>query len=387
MHVLMISMDTSILTQQIGNSRVRHEAYAAQVGRVSVVICNRRSSDIVDLASNELYAYPTQSRSYLHYLLDGYRIGLRIAAEQPIDLIATQDPFLTALIGLTLRRRLHVPLIMQDHSSLVENRYFARERPRHRALQLLARQTLPRADAVRVVNHCEQAACIHLGIDADRVCVIPVAPDIGRFLEAMPEAQLAVWRTRLNLSTDSPVVLWVGRVVPVKNIRLLLEAFAQLHAELPEVHLVLAGAVSETHILTQVESLGLTEVVRLPGAVAHADLPVLYQIATVYAHSSNYEGFGLVLTEAAASGLPVISTATDGAREIVHDGETGLLTPIGDSVALAQALAKMLRDPQRGAMSEKARQHVQREFDEARLMAQWVAMWRAVATGESPCVS
>ena len=74
----------------------------------------------------------------------------------------------------------------------------------------------------------------------------------------------------------------------------------------------------------------------LPGQVGHADLPALYQIATVYAHSSNYEGFGVVLAEAAAAGLPVVSTDTDGAREIVEDGvDFGVVRPAEGGVGPA----------------------------------------------------
>src|SRR5712691_6876432 len=135
MHILMIGSDTTLLTRQIGNSRARHEGFAEQVGRISTVVCNRRMANLEPYQSERLHVRPTQSRSYAHYLLDGYRLALDFYHEQPIDLITAQDPFLTALIGLMLRRRLKVPLIVQDHSSFVENRYFAEEHPRNRILQ------------------------------------------------------------------------------------------------------------------------------------------------------------------------------------------------------------------------------------------------------------
>src|SRR5579871_5468932 len=159
MHILMISMDTSLLTDAIGNSRARHEAYAQQAGRLSMVICAKAGSPrLAEYKAAQFTAYPTNSPNMPYSLIDGYRAGLRIASQQRIDVIAVQDPFLTGLIGLALRQRLNVPLIIQDHSSLIDNRYFAAESRQHELLQRLARWTLPRADAVRVVNHAEAAA-------------------------------------------------------------------------------------------------------------------------------------------------------------------------------------------------------------------------------------
>ncbi len=78
MHVLMISLDTAFLTQAITDSRSRHEMYAEQVGRISMVICNRRSGRALEpYRSARVTATPTESRGYLQYLLDGYRLGLR----------------------------------------------------------------------------------------------------------------------------------------------------------------------------------------------------------------------------------------------------------------------------------------------------------------------
>ncbi len=387
----MIGMDTALLTEEIGNARARHEAYAADVGRISLVICNHWNERVRPYQSAYVAACPTQSRSYLHYLIDGYRLGLRFHAEQPVDLITTQDPFLTALIGLALRRRLHVPLIIQDHSSVIENHYWAAESRRNWALQRLARLTLPRADAVRVVNHAEEMACIRLGIAGSRVCTIPVAPNVERFLTPASASELGHWYDELGIhgvDPDAPLILWVGRPVAVKNLPMLLRAFARVHTELPEVRLVIAGDITGTSLPEQIASMGLSSAVCLLGAVAHRHLPALYQMATVYAHASNYEGFGLVLAEAAAAGLPIVSTDTDGARDIVVDGATGTLVPIGDDEAMATALIDLLRDPEHAAqIGDRARQQIQQHYDERRLIAAWTGMLRAVANREQPCVS
>ena len=387
MHVLMISLDTAFLTQAITDSRSRHEAYAEQVGRISMVICNRRSIRALDAyRSPRLTATPTESRGYLQYLSDGYRLGLRAHEESPVDVITTQDPFLTALVGLRLRRRLGVPLIIQVHTSAIDNPYYAREHWTHPLLQRLARWTLRRADAVRVVNEGERQACIRHGVRAERICVAPAPVDVGRFHTRVARQQLDALRAKLDIGAGVPVVIWVGRPERFKDFPTLLEAFARVRARLPAAHLMLVGNLDTTAIRDQITALHLAPAVRLTGPVAHADLPFLYQAADVYMHSSYYEGLGLVMIEAAASGLPVVSTASDGARDIVIDGETGTLVPVGNADALAGAVVDLLTQPDRARqMGERGRLHVANRFDQQAAVAAWVGMWRSVAAGREPC--
>jgi glycosyltransferase involved in cell wall biosynthesis len=393
MHVLMLSLDTSILTQHIGNSRPRHEFYAEQAGRVSLVVCNRRSKGRLEAyRSTRLTAHPTNSLTHAHYLWDGYRQALHIAAQHaeadaPIDLITAQEPFLTALIGLLLRPRLNAPLIIQDHSSFLESEHFAAEQWRNRALRWLAMQTLPRADAVRVVNWQERAGVVRLGLPANRVCTIPLVPALKPFMEDHREAALR-WRASVGLSAEAPLVLWVGRPVAFKNLPMLVRAFARVLAHIPDARLVLVGAMHGTEVAAHLHAAQINQAVVLTGAVPHHDLPAIYQAATIYALASNYEGLPGVLLEASAAALPIVSTANNGAKDLLVHGQTGLLTPVGDEAALADAILDLLRDPaRRAAIGAAARAYVLENFDEVRLMRQWVHMWEAVVAGRSACDS
>ncbi|MHB8628605.1 MAG: glycosyltransferase family 4 protein [Aggregatilineales bacterium] len=376
-HVLMISMDATLLTGAIGDSRVRHAGYARRAGRLDIVVCARGVFEPFE--AGELRIRSTESRSRLAYVIDGYRVGRKFAVDHPPDVITTQDPFLTGVIGLRLRRTLHVPLIVQDVTSVIDNRAFAQESVLGRVLQLLARQVVRRADAVRVLNNGERAACIRLGVRPDRVHVLPIPTDLARFVQ--PDTRID-WRARLGIAPANPVALWVGRPVPVKNLPLLLAAFAQVVERLPNAQLVLAGDTTGTLIPGLIGQLHLEKAVKLAGRVIHADLPSLYQAANVYVHSSSYEGFGVVMIEASAAGLPVISTTTDGARDIIREGETGLLVPLNDNSPelLANALRALLSDPARAkAMGERARADVLSRYDPARMMAEWVGLWHSVA--------
>lgn len=391
-HVLMISTDTTFLTQEIGDTRARHEKYATLAGaRLSVVICNRKRIDREPLPpydSGRLAARATESGGYLDYVRAGLRLGLQLAEREKVDVIAAQDPFLTALVGLSLRRALKAPLILQDHSSFIGSRHFVLERPRNRWLRLMALYTLPRADAVRVVNKRERLACLRLGIKAPKVCVAPVGTDLQPFVRPAPQHEIAAWRERLAITAGQPVALWVGRPVAFKNIPLLLRAFGQVRAQLPAAKLVLAGDFRDTNFVGMAAAMGLGESVAFPGPVKHADLPALYQTATLYALSSNYEGLPRVLLEAGAAGLPVVSTDNNGAADMIVEGVTGLIVPIQSEDGLARAMYSLFSEPARArAMSERARQHVLSNFDEQDLMRRWVGMWGRVAAGKPPCES
>ena len=379
-HVLMISMDATLLTGAIGDSRARHIEYAQRAGSLDIVVCNTgKRLDAVD--APPLRIVPTNSTRRLAYVLDGYRAGLRLASECRPDVITTQDPFITGIIGLRLRRVLGVPLIVQNASSILESAAFAHESRLNRVLQLIARQVVRRADVLRVLNTSERSAAIRLGLPADRVHVIPIPTDVARF--AQPDRRID-WRARLGLTAEDRVALWVGRAVPVKNIPLLMAAFERVAAQLPTARLVLAGDFDKTPYPAQIAQSGLQNVIKLAGRVVHADLPSLYQAANVYVHSSHYEGLGLVLIEAAAAGLPIVAVASDGPHDIVRHGESGLL--VADNAVnladdLAAALLELLRDPERAKqMGAHARADVMQRYDPARITGEWVGLWQSVAT-------
>jgi len=388
-HVLMIGLDTTILRPNIMDTRLRHETYARELdGHISMVVCSKDSTRYPDYETERVVARATHSSGYFAYLRDGFRAAMRFHAEHPVDVITAQDPFLTALIGLNVRRRLRVPLIMQDHSSFIGSPYFVRERARNRLMRLAAFLTLPRADAVRVMNRRERLAMIRIGVRPDRVCVVPTATDTSGFTKPIAPEIIADWRAQLEITPDTPTILWVGRPVAFKALSVLFSSFQRVLAQMPDARLIVVGDMTGTNYVGQAAARGISHAVKFVGSMPHADLPPFYQLATIYALSSTYEGLGRVLIEAAAAGLPIVSTDTQGPADMITDGLTGLIVPIGDDQALANGMLTLLRDPElRKKLAERARQYVQANYDEHKLMAQWAAMMRRVATRQKPCES
>jgi glycosyltransferase involved in cell wall biosynthesis len=159
-------------------------------------------------------------------------------------------------------------------------------------------------------------------------------------------------------------VLCVGRLSdPRKNVRLLLEAYARGSGgavALPDLHLV--GDLPEA-IREWVNSLGIAERVRLLGRRHGKELVDLYRNALFFVLSSDEEGLGIVILEAMASGLPVVSTDCGGPATAVIDGETGLLTPVGDADSLASAMRYLAENPDlRRQMGRIGRQMAEDRF-------------------------
>jgi glycosyltransferase involved in cell wall biosynthesis len=143
-------------------------------------------------------------------------------------------------------------------------------------------------------------------------------------------------------------LLSVGRFADArKNARLLFEAYARLRQRCPNApRLVLAGRSRPTPAAwARADALRIRPHVTFLEDVPAADLPRLYREAALYVVSSDEEGLGMTILEAMASGRPVVSTRCGGPETTVVEGMTGLLTPVGDADALADAMRRALDDP------------------------------------------
>lgn len=172
-------------------------------------------------------------------------------------------------------------------------------------------------------------------------------------------------------ATDERYILCVGRHTQKKGIDTLLRAFAQVAQKHPSVTLIQVGAgplTAELNTLAQV--LGIDGRVHFLGAQPHETVLHLMQGAEIFALPSQMakngdcEGLPMVINEASACGVPIVSTWHSGIPEAVLDGETGFLVPEREDVALAEKLDILLRDRDLGQkMGQRGREFVCEEFD------------------------
>ncbi|MGE3620426.1 MAG: glycosyltransferase family 4 protein [Acidimicrobiia bacterium] len=217
--------------------------------------------------------------------------------------------------------------------------------------------------------------------------VVPPGVDPTRFHPLDPAEREAA-RTRLDLPTDARLVTSVSRLVPRKGMDVLVDAAALLAPARPDLVVAIAGAGRDRARLER--RIGRTGApVRLLGRVAEDDLPDLYGCGDVFAMlcrnrwaGLEQEGFGIVFLEAAAAGVPQVAGRSGGSAEAVAHGTTGYVVDHpSDPTAVAEALARLLDDPERRArMGAAARRRAVEEFDYDRLGARLGQALAAVGT-------
>ncbi len=200
-----------------------------------------------------------------------------------------------------------------------------------RANALLADSESTRRDAMRVLN-----------IPPERIFTAPLGiSEKFRLIDDIPA--LEACRQRYKLPPG--FLLFVGLVEPRKNLPLLLQAYAALHRSGDYPPLVVVGRFGwdSDQVLRQVEDLGLKDQVLFTGYVPADDLPMVYNLSTLFVYPSIYEGFGFPPLEAMACGVPVVTTGVSSMLDNV--GDAGLLTPPNDLPALQAAMRRLLDDP------------------------------------------
>jgi glycosyltransferase involved in cell wall biosynthesis len=202
------------------------------------------------------------------------------------------------------------------------------------------------------------------GVPADKIHVIPPGVDVDRWAGVAPPPR--------SPDRSAVRILFVGADFDRKGGSTLLDAFRRIRA---------AGADAELDIVTR------AEVPAEPGVRVHrglqpnsSDLIALYHDADVFCLPTLGDCLPMVLCEAATMGLPLVSTDVGAISEVVQDGRTGRLVPVGDSDALAAALADLIRDDDtRRRLGETARHSVRSDFDAAKSAARLVDLLADVA--------
>jgi glycosyltransferase involved in cell wall biosynthesis len=185
-----------------------------------------------------------------------------------------------------------------------------------------------------------------------------------------PHRERAAIRRQLAIDDTTPVVLTVCRLFRAKGVGELIKALHDVSDEVPSAVLLVVGEQTEPDYLEElremVRAYDLDERVRFLGR--RDDVPVLMAAADVFAMPSHNEPFGLVYAEAMAMALPVVALANGGTVEVVEQGATGLLSPPGDSDALAANLRLLLLDADtRAAYGKRGRERVERQFTTKRM--------------------
>jgi glycosyltransferase involved in cell wall biosynthesis len=387
LRVLLIGKDATLGDAGAGvaaDTRERHLGYARALrarrpgSELRVVYYRPAARGGGDEAPVEgLRLYPTRSRHRAAFLADLARTLPRaLAGGWRPHLVSVQTPWEEGVAGWALARALGARFVPQLHFDLFAPT-FAGEHPLNRWRRRVAGRVLRAGDAVRVVSAgLREGVVRELGVAPARVCVVPVGV---RFEPAAGPA--AAHRAALFPGLGgAPLVLYVGKFHPRKNLPLWIEAARRIAARVPAARFALAGdGPDEAAVRGAAAAAGLADRTSFLGALPYERLPALFAAADLFMLSSDNEGFGRVVVEAGLAGLPVVATDCPGPRDLLAEGG-GVLVPRGDAGALAAAVAGLLEDPAaRRAMGEAGRARMHAAFGAAALVERLVDCWEAAA--------
>lgn len=197
--------------------------------------------------------------------------------------------------------------------------------------------------------------------------------DAARFAPTPARLAAAVQlRTDLGIPPDACVLGFAGRFTRDKGIVELLAIFAQLSARFPQLHLLLVGDYEPGDPVPAPTQVAIAQEPRIHTVGFVADPAPYYLLMDLLVFLSYREGLPNVPLEAAAAGVPTVGFRATGVVDAVVDGETGVLTPLGDTTALLDAVAALLQDDaRRRRLGDQARARVQRDFDQQQVWENW----------------
>ena len=372
MKILMFSTDRKLFEEDSAVlSRLKEQA--ALVSEIHVIVFTPKGAQFKKFSAGaQVSVHPTSSISVFTFLPDAYVLGKKIlhkAAKKEQWCISTQDPFETGVIGYLLSRKFHRPLHLQLHTDPFSKEW-RMEKFTNRLRYMMMLFLLRQAAGIRVVSDRVFRSVHALGISAERITKVPIFVDVEHFLVTKPAFEL-----HRSYPECTQIVLSMGRLQPEKNYRGLIRAFARVAKTHDEAMLLIVGSGPERdRLLMLARSLDIEKRVKiLPWA---RDVVSYYKTCDVYVQPSLYEGWGLSVVEAMASGAPIIMTDVGCAGELVRNNETGLVVPPRDESALIDALLRMLNDEGlRMTLAANAQAEVKKLATKAETLRLYKASW------------
>jgi len=278
------------------------------------------------------------------FFMSSFLKSVQACRRYDVDLIHAHWLFPSGLIGVLAKKILHRPLVLTGYG--VE--FFLVSR-KYRVLAPLLRWIAANADQCVFISSAVKKTAEDLGIHGDRI--IPYGVDTKKFEpKTMDGYGVSVLKSRYGIP-DGRIILTVGRLVERKGFDYLIRSMPSVLRSVGDAVLVIAGDGPEReHLNSLTRELGLEDAVKLVGTVSNPDLPLLYNICTLFVlpsivdSSGDQEGFGIVLCEAMACEKPVIGTKVGGILDIVTDGYDGVLVEQKSVDELSEAVLRVLSD-------------------------------------------
>ncbi|MCK5027250.1 MAG: glycosyltransferase family 4 protein [Candidatus Pacebacteria bacterium] len=350
MNILSIGLDRELFVEN-SDVQSRQKDQAALVGEMHIVVFAKRSLGLKKIQFGNLYIYPTNSKNKLMYFFDAIRIGLRVLSDiNKKFIITTQDPYETGIVAWCLSKKKKIPFQVQIHTDIFSS-VFVRKPFSNRIRVCIAKCIIPKASNVRVVSKKIKDSIVQtcgsqlLG----KIFVLPVFIRLEPFFLCGKEKEL---------SKDKLIILVVSRFEKEKNVTLSLRVMRKVLQKCSEAKMIVVGdgalrgqlenMVKEFKIDERMEFVGWQE-----------DLVPYYKRADVFLNTSNYEGYGRTLIEAAAASCAVVTTDVGIVGDVLTDGNGAYVCSPEDEKCLVQKLLMLcINREKRELCAQSARQEV-----------------------------
>lgn len=304
-------------------------------------------NDIIRVPSGRIMFDPEDRILKKKYLADISTILETILASRRYDLIHIQTPFIAHSMGMALAKKMSVPVIETYHTFFEEYFYhyipFLPKAWLRFAARWFSRTQCNRLDALVVPSTAMQDKLQEYGIST-RMSIIPT----GITMPDVPKKNRELFLQKQKIPVDRPVLLHIGRVAFEKNIGFLIDVLSEVKNILPEVILLIAGeGPAKTSLQKKVQQSELQDSVYFIGYLSReSELLECYQAGDIFVFSSKTEMQGLVLLEAMAMGLPVVSTAEMGTKDILFP-QKGAIIANEDTKDFSDKVVTVLQDKAR----------------------------------------
>lgn len=307
MKVVFIGTDKSIITQN-GDARRRQLGYAKYFEELIIIVFSLQSEKLEPFRIANLTVVPTNSPTRWTYFADSLGIISRLGK---IDIISAQSPFLEGLVAIVAKFFFRARVNIQLHIDMFDTSYFRTESLQNFSFYLLAHLTLFFTDSIRAgsrrLKRWPKAFLARVPIDINFFCHPPRTKTFGQIVS-------------------------VGRLVPQKNYQL----FLDISKKFPKLRFVVIGDGLQRKDLK-------ADNVFFIGHKSPAEYKKIFLQSDIFLSTSNYEGWGMAMTEALASGLPIVTTDTGCAGELIINCKIGgIVTKIGDAKEIIQAIEELM---------------------------------------------
>lgn len=387
MNVLMISLDSTLMMDKervIEDTQDRHILYGEYVSQLFIVVRSGKGLKARKL-SDKVTVYPAALESFL-FVWDAYRISSHICRGNKIDVITTQDPLLTGLVGYLIRRRFKIPLNVQLHGNYLNNDVWLKQSKLNYLLNILGNYIVKRADSIRVVaNRIGQKLALKLNIPAEKFITLPVPTNVARFINYHQGKNF-----KEKFTEFENVILFVGRLSKEKNVEALLVAAQKLLPMCPETLFLIIGDGPRREDLQKfAKQLEIGQNIRFEGSVSYKDVLGYYYSCDILVLPSKHEGWGRVAIEGLACGKPVIVSDACGVAELVLERECGFTFPYDRPDILAEKIMYLFENPKiREEMGVRGREYVKETLDIEKNAPQYAELYcRTVELAGKKCHS